>query len=54
MATARATEGVYGARMTGTGLGGCVVCLTSDAALPALQRHLTERLAERFDWEPTL
>ncbi|MFB6279915.1 MAG: galactokinase [Salinibacter sp.] len=52
--TARSTEGVYGARMTGAGFGGCVVCLTVDAALPALQRRLTERYAERFDREPTL
>lgn len=31
--TARATEGVCGARMTGAGFGSCAVCLTSDAAL---------------------
>lgn len=52
--TARETEGVYGARMTGAGFGGCVVCLTSDSALPALQRRLTEGYEERFGREPTL
>lgn len=52
--TARETKGVYGARMTGAGFGGCVVCLTSDAALPTLQQRLTERYAKRFDYEPTL
>lgn len=54
VATARQTEGVYGARMTGAGFGGCVVCLTADAALKRLQRRLTERYEERFGQEPTL
>lgn len=54
VATARETEGVYGARMTGAGFGGCVVCLTADSALETLQRRLTERYVERFDREPTL
>jgi galactokinase len=30
------TEGVYGARMTGAGFGGCVVCLVSDRAAEAV------------------
>ena len=52
--TARATDGVYGARMTGAGFGGCVVCLTADSALDALQRRLTDRYEGQFDREPTL
>jgi len=54
VATARATDGTYGARMTGAGFGGCIVCLVADAAVPMLQRRLTERYAERFGREPTL
>jgi len=54
MQTARATEGPYGARMTGPGFGGCVVWPTFDAALNPLQRCLTDRYAERFERQPTL
>ncbi|MFB6273055.1 MAG: galactokinase [Salinibacter sp.] len=54
VATARNTDGTYGARMTGAGFGGCVVCLVAEAAAAALQRRLTERYAERFGREPTL
>jgi galactokinase len=54
VATARATDGTYGARMTGAGFGGCVVCLVADAAVDALQRYLTERYKTRFGQEPTL
>ncbi|MCS4048100.1 galactokinase [Salinibacter ruber] len=52
--TARATDGAYGARMTGAGFGGCVVCLVADAGVPVLQRRLTERYEEQFGRKPTL
>ena len=54
VATARETDGVYGARMTGAGFGGCVVCLAADAAVSRLQRRLADRYEERFEREPTL
>lgn len=52
--TAEQTEGVYGARMTGAGFGGCVVCLARNSSVPALQRRLTETYAREFDRKPEL
>jgi len=52
--TARATDGVYGARLTGAGFGGCMVCLTAEKVLPALKRRLTEYYEDRFGWAPVL
>jgi len=40
---ARAVEGVYGARMTGAGFGGCTVSLVADSALGAFQRDVPAR-----------
>jgi galactokinase len=54
VATARAMEGTYGARMTGAGFGGCMVCLVANAAVDALQRNLTKRYKTQFGQEPTL
>jgi galactokinase len=54
VATAQDTDGAYGARMTGAGFGGCVVCLVADESLSTLQRRLTERYEERFNLTPTL
>jgi len=54
VATARATDGVYGARMTGAGFGGCVVCLVANDSLSTLQRRLTKTYEERFNLTPTL
>lgn len=54
VATARQTEGVYGARMTGAGFGGCVVCLAADTAVESIQQRLTDQYAERFNREPVL
>jgi galactokinase len=52
--TARTTEGVYGARMTGAGFGGCVVCLAADPSVPVLRRRLTEQYDSQIGREPTL
>ena len=52
--TARATDGVYGARMTGAGFGGCMVCLAAEKVLPALKRRLTEGYEDQFGWAPDL
>lgn len=43
VASARAVEGVYGARMTGAGFGGCTVSLVADSALEAFQRDVPAR-----------
>src|SRR5690606_22445318 len=36
---ARATEGVYGARMTGAGFGGCAIALATPQGAAALEEH---------------
>lgn len=54
VATAKNTKGVYGARMTGAGFGGCVVCLTTDSALEPLQQRLSQQYEEQFGLEPAL
>ena len=41
--TARACEGVYGARLTGGGFGGCVVALADAAAAPAAAEQIRSR-----------
>lgn len=51
---AQDTDGTYGARMTGAGFGGCVVCLVADESLSTLQRRLTKTYEERFNLTPTL
>jgi galactokinase len=40
--------GVYGARMTGGGFGGCAIALAADRAVPQLSDAWRERLRERF------
>jgi len=40
---ARAVKGVYGARMTGAGFGGCTVSLVQTEALDEFQRQVTEK-----------
>jgi galactokinase len=42
---ARATKGVYGARMTGGGFGGCAVALLEKSALPAFTEAVTAAFA---------
>ncbi len=54
VATAENTEGVYGARMTGAGFGGCVVCLAANSALEPLQQRLSQQYEDQFGLEPAL
>jgi galactokinase len=47
-------KGVYGARMTGGGFGGCVVMLAQPRAVEALRGHLQKAYKERFDIVPDI
>lgn len=52
--TAQETNGVFGARMTGAGFGGCAVCLAHESALPSLEKHLKSRYSSQFNRVPDL
>src|SRR5207237_3693556 len=41
-------KGVYGARMTGGGFGGCIVALAQPRAVEPLAEHLTRTYQEKF------
>ncbi len=43
--TAWAAPGVWGARMTGAGFGGCVIALVEKESLPALKKRILEKTA---------
>ena len=47
-------KGVYGARMTGGGFGGCIVALAQPRAVDALRDHLTQTYRDKFGKEPTV
>jgi galactokinase len=47
-----AVEGVFGARMTGAGFGGCVVALISPAAEEPVKRAVSDAFRSRFGREP--
>jgi galactokinase len=49
---ARRVRGVFGARMTGGGFGGCTVNLVETAALPELTASLGEEMERRFGKRP--
>ncbi len=51
-AEAMKVKGVYGARMTGGGFGGCIVALVQPRAATALIEHLTRGYADRFGKRP--
>jgi galactokinase len=49
-----AEPGVYGARMTGGGFGGCTISLLESSAAPRVSQAIRERLARCFGREPAL
>jgi len=51
---ATAQPGVYGARMTGGGFGGCTVTLLERAALESVSDAMRAGFAQKFGHEPTL
>lgn len=50
--TAESIEGVYGARMTGGGFGGCTVNLIQNTAVPRLKELTARVYAAEFGFEP--
>ncbi len=50
--TAWATPGVWGARMTGAGFGGCVIALVEEAGLPELKHRILEQAAKALIYLP--
>jgi galactokinase len=48
---AMAVDGVYGARMTGGGFGGCIVALCKPSAAATLMDWLREKYKDRFGIE---
>lgn len=51
---AMTVKGVYGARMTGGGFGGCIVALAQPRAVEALTAHLEKAYSEKFKIHPTV
>jgi galactokinase len=45
-------RGVYGARMTGGGFGGCIVALVQPRAVDALKAHLEKVYPAKFGIKP--
>lgn len=52
--TAIALPGVYGARMTGGGFGGCTVSLVAPEAADAFQQKITDAYQQRFNITPVI
>jgi len=52
VAAARSEPGVYGARMTGGGFGGCTVTLLEREAVPRVCARIEQRFSERFSSRP--
>ena len=50
--SAQAIDGVYGARMTGGGFGGCTVNLVDSAAEQTFQSEIAERYRQGFSITP--
>jgi galactokinase len=49
-----ATKGVYGARMTGGGFGGCIVALVQPRSVEPLSQNLHKTYTERFGRQPSV
>jgi galactokinase len=54
VAAARSVEGVYGARMTGAGFGGCTVSLVREEAVEAFQRDVPPRYKQATGLNATI
>jgi galactokinase len=52
--TASDFSGVYGARMTGGGFGGCTVNLVSPDRVEAFRTHITAAYQRRYDITPQI
>jgi galactokinase len=52
--TALTIDGVYGARMTGGGFGGCTVNLVASDAVESFQKEIARRYFERFAIQATI
>jgi galactokinase len=53
-AEAMKVKGVYGARMTGGGFGGCIVALTQPRAVDSLRDHLTKTYEAQYKITPQI
>lgn len=51
--TAQAIDGVYGARVTGAGYGGCAIALVKDEAIPTLEALVKDKYIEVMNYEPS-
>jgi galactokinase len=51
---AMTVKGVYGARMTGGGFGGCIVALAQPRSVEALGEHLEKTYAAKFGIKPSV
>lgn len=47
-------KGVYGARLTGAGMGGCIVALVQPRSVEALTAHLQKAYQEKFNKTPEI
>ncbi len=45
-------QGVYGARMTGGGFGGCIVALVQPSTVDSLRNHLTDAYPKKYKHAP--
>ncbi len=52
--TAAECEGIFGARMTGGGFGGCTVNLLQPGSLAAFKETITREYAKTFGFEPSI
>jgi len=51
---AQQTNGVFGARMTGAGFGGCAICLVRDEKVSELIAHINEEYPKRTGLQPKI
>ena len=47
-------DGVYGARMTGAGFGGCAICLTREQDVPEIVHRIAAEYPQKTGMKPTL